>query len=84
MVGEARKREAGFALLSNHLTRVSFALSGYLMHEFHKFWIEEDPLDIMEFNRVREKFHKRILKQLQNPNMALCPHFAASESLINL
>ncbi|XP_053164644.1 ELMO domain-containing protein 1 isoform X3 [Hemicordylus capensis] len=56
----------------------------YLMHEFHKFWIEEDPLDIMEFNRVREKFHKRIIKQLQNPNMALCPHFAASESLINL
>jgi len=57
---------------------------GYLMHEFHKFWIEEDPLDIMEFNRVREKFHKRILKQLQNPEMALCPHFAASESLINM
>lgn len=23
------------------------------MHEFHKFfWIEEDPMDIMEFNRV--------------------------------
>ncbi|XP_061484652.1 ELMO domain-containing protein 1 isoform X1 [Rhineura floridana] len=56
----------------------------YLMHEFHKFWIEEDPLDIMEFNRVREKFHKQILRQLQNPDMALCPHFAASESLINL
>ncbi|KAF1497660.1 ELMO domain-containing protein 1, partial [Eudyptula minor] len=56
----------------------------YLMHEFHKFWIEEDPLDIMEFNRVREKFHKRILKQLQNPEMALCPHFAASESLVNM
>ncbi|XP_042710930.1 ELMO domain-containing protein 1 isoform X5 [Chrysemys picta bellii] len=56
----------------------------YLVHEFHKFWIEEDPLDIMEFNRVREKFHKRILKQLQNPDMALCPHFAASESLINM
>ncbi|XP_044297383.1 ELMO domain-containing protein 1 [Varanus komodoensis] len=56
----------------------------YLMHEFHKFWIEEDPLDIMEFNRVREKFHKQILKQLQNPDMALCPHFAASENLINL
>lgn len=57
---------------------------GYLMHEFHKFWIDEDPLDIMEFNRVREKFYKRILRQLQNPEMALCPHFAASESLINM
>ncbi|XP_043547770.1 ELMO domain-containing protein 1 isoform X1 [Chiloscyllium plagiosum] len=56
----------------------------YLMHQFHKFWIEEDPLDIMEFNRVREKFHKRIIKQLQNPDMILCPRFAASENLINL
>ncbi|XP_042190084.1 ELMO domain-containing protein 1 isoform X2 [Callorhinchus milii] len=56
----------------------------YLMHEFHEFWIEEDPFDIMEFNRVREKFHKRIVKQLQNPDMTLCPHFAASESLMNL
>ncbi|GAB5577037.1 ELMO domain-containing protein 1 isoform X1 [Prionailurus iriomotensis] len=56
----------------------------YLMHEFHKFWIEEDPTDIMEFNRVREKFRKRIIKQLRNPDMALCPHFAASEGLINM
>lgn len=60
------------------------SLPGYLMHEFHKFWIEEDPIDIMEFNRVREKFRKRIVKQLQNPDMALCPHFAASEGLINM
>ncbi|XP_066450175.1 ELMO domain-containing protein 1 isoform X4 [Eleutherodactylus coqui] len=56
----------------------------FLMHEFHKFWIEEDPVDIMEFNRVRNKFHKRILKQLQKTDMALCPHFAASESLVNV
>lgn len=41
-------------------------------------------MDIMEFNRVREKFRKRIIKQLQNPDMALCPHFAASEGLINM
>ncbi|XP_078401645.1 ELMO domain-containing protein 1 [Cetorhinus maximus] len=56
----------------------------YLMHQFHKFWIEEDPLDIMEFNRVREKFHKQIIKQLRNPDMTLCPRFAASENLMNL
>lgn len=62
----------------------SYCFVGYLMQEFHKFWIDEDPLDIMEFNRVREKFYKRILRQLQNPEMALCPHFAASESLINM
>ncbi|XP_016088780.1 ELMO domain-containing protein 1-like isoform X3 [Sinocyclocheilus grahami] len=57
----------------------------YLMQEFHRFWIEEDPCDIMEFNRVRTKFHKRILKQLKNPDMALCPHFTASDlHLVNL
>uniref|UniRef100_A0A8C2GAI7 ELMO/CED-12 domain containing 1 n=1 Tax=Cyprinus carpio TaxID=7962 RepID=A0A8C2GAI7_CYPCA len=57
----------------------------YLMQEFHRFWMEEDPCDIMEFNRVRTKFHKSILKQLKNPDMALCPHFTASDlHLVNL
>ncbi|KAM6970525.1 ELMO domain-containing protein 1 isoform 1-T1 [Aplochiton taeniatus] len=57
----------------------------YLMQEFHRFWIEEDPCDIMEFNRVRSKFHRRILRQLKNPDMALCPHFSASDlHLVNL
>ncbi|XP_024249436.1 ELMO domain-containing protein 1 [Oncorhynchus tshawytscha] len=57
----------------------------YLMQEFHRFWIEEDPCDIMEFNRVRSKFHRRVLRQLKNPDMALCPHFAASDlHLVNL
>ncbi|KAI3373300.1 hypothetical protein L3Q82_006599 [Scortum barcoo] len=51
----------------------------YLMQEFHRFWIEEDPSDIMEFNRVRSKFHRGILRQLKNPDMALCPHFSASD-----
>uniref|UniRef100_A0A3B3R0U4 ELMO/CED-12 domain containing 1 n=1 Tax=Paramormyrops kingsleyae TaxID=1676925 RepID=A0A3B3R0U4_9TELE len=57
----------------------------YLMQEFHRFWIEEDPCDIMEFNRVRERFHKRVQRQLRNPDMALCPHFPASHlHLVNL
>ncbi|GAA6102919.1 ELMO domain-containing protein 1 isoform X1 [Tachysurus ichikawai] len=57
----------------------------YLMQDFHRFWIEEDPCDIMEFNRVRTKFHKRVLRQLKNPDMALCPHFTASDlHLVNL
>ncbi|XP_029703987.1 ELMO domain-containing protein 1 [Takifugu rubripes] len=51
----------------------------YLMQEFHGFWIEEDPSDIMEFNRVRSKFHRKILRQLKNLDMALCPHFTASD-----
>ncbi|XP_070305829.1 ELMO domain-containing protein 1-like [Salvelinus sp. IW2-2015] len=57
----------------------------YLMQEFHRFWIEDDPCDIMEFNRVRSKFHRRVLRQLKNPDMALCPHFTASNlHLVNL
>ncbi|KAM9782345.1 ELMO domain-containing protein 1 isoform X1 [Syngnathus typhle] len=57
----------------------------YLMQEFHRFWIEEDPSDIMEFNRVRAKFHRRVLRQLRDPDMALCPRFAASDlHLVNL
>ncbi|KAJ8256779.1 hypothetical protein COCON_G00189310 [Conger conger] len=54
----------------------------YLMQEFHKFWVEQDPCDIMEFNRIRKTFHKKVLKQLNNPNMTLCPHFAASDLLL--
>ncbi|XP_077596670.1 ELMO domain-containing protein 1 isoform X1 [Stigmatopora nigra] len=57
----------------------------YLMHEFHRFWIEEDPSDIMEFNRVRAKFHRRILRQLRDPDATLCPRFSASDlHLVNL
>lgn len=49
------------------------------MQEFHRFWMEEDPRDIMEFNRIRDKFHKMVLKLLRDPDTALCPHFSASD-----
>ncbi|PWA24405.1 hypothetical protein CCH79_00011885 [Gambusia affinis] len=80
--------------LKTHLYNVAPEMAGlqhfqqifcYLMQEFQRFWIEEDPSDIMEFNRVRSKFHRRILRQLKNPDMALCPHFSASDlHLVNL
>uniref|UniRef100_A0A3Q3WVE3 ELMO domain-containing protein n=1 Tax=Mola mola TaxID=94237 RepID=A0A3Q3WVE3_MOLML len=75
--------------LKTHLYNAGFpSKSGnvcYLMQEFHRFWIEEDPSDIMEFNRVRSKFHRRILRQLKDLDMALCPHFSASDlRLVNL
>ncbi|CAG14532.1 unnamed protein product, partial [Tetraodon nigroviridis] len=57
----------------------------YLMQEFHSFWIREDPSDIMEFNRVRAKFHRSLLRKLKNPGAALCPHASASDlRLVNL
>uniref|UniRef100_A0A4W6CTP5 ELMO domain-containing protein n=1 Tax=Lates calcarifer TaxID=8187 RepID=A0A4W6CTP5_LATCA len=39
---------------------------------FNRFWIEEDPSDIMEFNRVRSKFHRRILLFLVSSTLKFC------------
>lgn len=43
----------------------------YLTYEFDKFWIQEEPESIMEFNHYREKFHDRVKTQLQDPNVSL-------------
>ncbi|CAL9685114.1 unnamed protein product [Knipowitschia caucasica] len=51
----------------------------FLMQEFHHFWLEEDPSDIMEFNRIRSKFQRKMEKQLQSPEAALCPHYTAED-----
>ncbi|XP_055004981.1 ELMO domain-containing protein 1 [Boleophthalmus pectinirostris] len=57
----------------------------FLMQEFHSFWVEEDPSDIMEFNRVRSKFQRKMEKRLRSPDAALCPRFSASDlHLVNL
>uniref|UniRef100_A0A8C6TAK0 ELMO/CED-12 domain containing 1 n=1 Tax=Neogobius melanostomus TaxID=47308 RepID=A0A8C6TAK0_9GOBI len=75
--------------LKTHLYNVAPELPGlthfHFMKEFQRFWVEEDPSDIMEFNRVRAKFQRRIVRQLQDPDAALCPHFSASDlRLVNL
>lgn len=63
----------------------SVCVPGYLMQQFHGFWVQEDPSDIMEFNRVRAKFHRSILRKLKDVDTALCPHFTASNlHLLNL
>ncbi|XP_051983099.1 ELMO domain-containing protein 2 isoform X1 [Xyrauchen texanus] len=43
----------------------------YLAYEFDKFWLEEEPESIMEFNRYREKFHDKVKGQLQEPEVTL-------------
>ncbi|XP_043106852.1 ELMO domain-containing protein 2 isoform X1 [Puntigrus tetrazona] len=43
----------------------------YLAYEFDKFWLEEEPESIMEFNRYREKFHDKVKGQLQMPEVRL-------------
>lgn len=43
----------------------------YLAYEFDKFWLEEEPESIMEFNRYREKFHDKVKGQLQAQDVTL-------------
>ena len=42
-----------------------FLFSAYLLTEFDKFWFDEEPRDIREFNRVRNKFKKSLLHRLK-------------------
>lgn len=50
---------------------VVFLLAGYLVYEFDKFWLEEEPESIMYFNLYREKFHERIKGLLMDCNAVL-------------
>lgn len=43
----------------------------YLVYEFDKFWLEEEPESIMYFNLYREKFHERIKGLLMDCNAML-------------
>ena len=45
--------------------------SGYLAYEFNKFWIQEEPESIMEFNLYREKFHEKVKRLLLDPDVTL-------------
>ncbi|XP_030643903.1 ELMO domain-containing protein 2 [Chanos chanos] len=43
----------------------------YLVYEFDKFWVEEQPESIMEFNLYREKFHDKVKLLLLDPSITL-------------
>ncbi|KPP71735.1 ELMO domain-containing protein 2-like [Scleropages formosus] len=43
----------------------------YLAYEFDKFWMEEEPTSIMEFNQYREKFQEKVKKLLEQPDVSL-------------
>lgn len=44
---------------------------------FHKFWMQEDPVDVMQFRFVREKFVHRLVSHLSHTDATLyewsCP-----------
>lgn len=50
----------------------------YLLYEFDKFWHAEKP-NIMEFNRVKNKFQKRITMLLKSKTAQLTGKFAVAE-----
>ncbi|KAG9480110.1 ELMO domain-containing protein 2 [Eleutherodactylus coqui] len=43
----------------------------YLLYEFDKFWIKEEPESIMHFNQYREQFHDQIKHLLSDPDVIL-------------
>ena len=60
------------------VTGVYFAcfFLGYLFFEFDKFWRAEQPRDIMEFNRIKTKFQKKIVHKLKDKRTVLQCNFA--------
>lgn len=50
------------------------------MYEFDKFWFSEKPADIMQFNYVKEKFHKQIVHLLKDKSATLNGTFAVGPS----
>lgn len=43
----------------------------YVFREFDKYWFSENPKDIMEFGRIREKFRKKLKHRLREPRAVL-------------
>ncbi|XP_067122620.1 ELMO domain-containing protein 2 [Centruroides vittatus] len=43
----------------------------YVFYEFDKFWLKEKPKDVMEFNRIRDKFEDHLLAYLSKYKAAL-------------
>ena len=41
----------------------------YLFYKFDELWRQEKPKDIMEFNRVRDKFETKVRLSLQELSM---------------
>lgn len=57
----------------------------YLICEFDKFWFTERPVDVMQFNAVKEKFQKVIVRKLRRKSCSLLLNGETrSESLVNV
>ncbi|KAK3579958.1 hypothetical protein CHS0354_033476 [Potamilus streckersoni] len=47
----------------------------HVFYEFDKFWYSENPKDIMEFGQIREKYRKKLVHSLKQPNTVLVSGF---------
>lgn len=57
----------------------------YLLCEFDKFWFTERPVDVMQFNAIKEKFQKFIIRKLRRKSCSLLlNNETRSESLVNM
>lgn len=48
---------------------------GYVFHGFDTFWLSENPKDIMDFGRIREKYRKKLSAQLKDPETVFTAEF---------
>ena len=52
-----------------------FNFIGYVFHGFDAFWVSENPKDIMEFGRLREKYRKKLVASLKDNTTVLSAKF---------
>jgi len=50
-------------------------IAGYTFHEFDCFWVSENPRDIMDFGRIREKYRKKLTARLRDPQAVFSAEF---------
>lgn len=57
-----------------------FLFSAYLLYHFGRFWFAEKPRDIMEFNRIKDKFQKSMVVKLNNKSTRLTCSFTTASN----
>lgn len=53
--------------------------TGHVFWEFDKFWFDEEPVDIMQFGPMRDKFNRKLLHKLSKSQTILQSEFQKKE-----
>lgn len=54
-------------------------LTGHVFWKFDKFWFDEEPVDIMQFGPMRDKFNRKLLHKLSKSQTILQSEFQKKE-----